>query len=276
MDSRTSYRKMGGNMQESGQVPIDAAIRPRAPVRDRIAKARLALLWAVLASVLLALLPLLVPGLAWLAWPQRLAGALVHELGHGVAAWLVGGTFESLQLFADGSGVALTRSPPTAWARAFVAAGGLFGPPIAGAMFFVAARDARLARAALVLLSLGLAAALVFWVRNGFGWAWVAACTGVTGWVAWRGTGAALQAFTCFLAVQACLSSLARTGYLFSAQAQTGAGEMASDTAQIAAQLGGPHWLWGALALLVSIAVMCAGLGLFLHALRRQLTSASA
>ena len=263
-------------MQESGQVLTEARDRSHAPVRDRVARARLALIWAVLASLLLAGLPLLVPALAWLAWPQRLVGSLAHELGHGVAAWLVGGTVESLRLYSDGSGVALTRSPATASARAFVAAGGLFGPPLAGSLLFVAARDARLARASLLLLTLGLGFALAFWVRNGFGWAWVAACTGVTGWAAWRGSGAALQAFTCFLAVQACLSSLAGTGYLFSAHARTGAGEMASDTAQIAAQLGGPHWLWGALVLLVSVAVMVAGLGLLLRALRRQLTSASA
>jgi len=256
-------------------MPIEEVVRRHAPVRDRGARARSALLWAVLASLLLVVLPQLMPALAWLAWPQRLVGSLAHELGHGVAAWLVGGTLESLRLFPDGSGVALTRSPTTASARAVVAAGGLFGPPLAGSLLFIAARDARLARVALVLLTVGLGVALVCWVRNGFGWAWVAACTGVTGWVAWRGSGAALQAFTCFLAVQACLSSLARTGYLFSAHARTGVGEMASDTAQIAAQLGGPHWLWGALVLLLSVALMVGGLGLFLHALRRQLTPAS-
>lgn len=227
---------------------------------------RLALFWASLVSLLLLVLPRLFPGLAWLAWPQIMLGTLVHELGHGLAALLAGGTFESLKLFADGSGVAATRSPGTPLARAWVAAGGLFGPPLLGALLFVLARNARLARAALGVMALVLLVALLCWVRNALGWIWTGACTALLIGVAARGSVAVAQAFTCFLAVQLCLASLTRMDYLFAARARTGLGELASDSAQIAAQLGGPHWFWGGLVMIGSIGLMLAGLGWFLRA----------
>lgn len=214
------------------------------------------------------LLPRWVPSLAWLAWPQILAGAMVHELGHGLTALVSGGHFESLKLYLDGSGIARTRSPDSDWASAAIAAGGLFGPPLAGAVLFVSARDARLARLALIMAGALLALALLLWVRNGFGWLWVGLCSTVIIAVAWRASASVVQAFTCFLAVQACLACLASSDYLFVSRAMTGAGELASDTAQIAALLGGPHWFWGALVWLLSLATMLVGGWVFLRALR--------
>ena len=41
-----------------------------------------------------------------LARPLVLLATLMHELGHGLAALMLGGSFAQLQLWADGSGVA--------------------------------------------------------------------------------------------------------------------------------------------------------------------------
>ena len=255
-------------MQDSGQQLSDGGVSLSVAVREPVRRARFALFLAVLISLILLVLPYAVPALTWLAWPQALTAALAHEMGHGLAALLSGGTFESIRLYADGSGVALTRTSSTTLVRAGVAAGGLFGPPVLGAVLFASAREARVARAALILLSLLLLFALVCWARNVFGATWVGFCTLVMGWVAWRGSAVGIQAFTAFLAVQACLSSLARTDYLFSSKAHTGAGALMSDSAQIAAQLGGPHWFWGALVFLISVVVMMTGLWWFLRAVR--------
>lgn len=240
------------------------------PDGDAIRRARVALGVAVTISLLLALLPHFWPALAWLGWPQRLVATLAHELGHGFAALLSGGGFESLRLYADGSGVAMTRGSGQGLQRAVIAAGGPFGPPLAALALFIAARHARIARAALSLVALLLVFALLWWVRNPFGWAWVALCALAAGGAAWRASSVAVQAFTCFLAVQLCLASVAGVDYLFSRDAVTGAGEFASDTQQIAAQLGGPYWFWGGLIALASAGVMAIGLWLFLRTLRRQ------
>ena len=255
---------------ESGQPLSGVSLPGAATAGDATRRARIALAWAVAVSLVLALLPRLWPALAWLSLPQVWVATLAHELGHGLAALLSGGGFDSLRIYADGSGVAMTRSSGEGLQRVFIAAGGPFGPPLAALALFIAARHARIARAACALVALLLAIAVVWWVRNPFGFGWVALCAAVAGGVAWRASPIAVQAFTCFLAVQVCLASVARVDYLFSRGAVTGAGEFASDTQQIAAQLGGPYWFWGGLIALASVGVMVMGLWLFLRALRRQ------
>lgn len=231
-------------------------------------RARQVLAWAVSLALLLALLPRWFPALSWLAWPQVLMASLAHELGHGLAALLSGARFDSLRLYADGSGVALTRSAGGNLQRALIAAGGPLGPPLAGWLLFLAARRAALARAALALIALLLVIALLFWVRNVFGWCWVALCAATAGALARWASALWQQVLTCLVAVELCLSRLARFDYLFSRSATTGAGELASDTAQMAALLGGTHWFWGALVALLSAGVMATGLWLFVRTLR--------
>jgi hypothetical protein len=60
------------------------------------------------------------------------------------------------------------------------------------------------------------------------------------------------------------LSVFSRSDYLFTSVAQTAAGTMPSDTAQIADALAGPYWLWGIVAGLVSLGVLWGGVWSFL------------
>lgn len=261
---------------ESGQLLAGERKARLGKKEDEVIRhARIALGIAVAMSLVLALVPRVWPALAWLAWPQLLVATLAHELGHGFAALLAGGGFDSLKIYADGSGVATTRIAGGGLQRAFIAAGGPFGPPLVALMLFVVARHARSARIALVLVALVLAFAALWWARNGFGFGWVVLCAVAAGLVAWRALPVTVQAFTCFLAVQLCLASVAGLDYLFSRGAVTGAGEFASDTQQIAAHLGGPHWLWGGLIALASLGVMVAGLWFFLRALHPQMEEPS-
>ena len=252
---------------ESGQPESHASVSTRLTA-DPARSARWALGWAIALSLVLAWLPAAVSSLAWLAWPQVLVSTLAHELGHGLAAWLSGGEFESLKLYADGSGVALTRSAGGILQRAIIAAGGPLGPPFAALALFICARRAQASRAALGLVALFLLVALALWVRNPFGALWVGACAALAGAMAWRASAAWAQALVCLVAVQLCLSSLSRLDTLFSRTARTGVGELVSDTGQMAALLGGPHWFWGTLVALLSAGVMLAGLWTFFHALR--------
>src|SRR5690349_11809791 len=116
-------------------------------------RARQALLW----SVGLTLALYLIPFGQLLAYPLMLLSTLFHELGHGIAAVAVGGSFESLVIFADGSGVAQHGGSTSSAGHALVAAGGLVGPAIVAAIGFVVGRSARGARVFLGVLGLGLA-----------------------------------------------------------------------------------------------------------------------
>mgnify|MGYP000259427338 FL=1 len=62
-------------------------------------------------------------------------------MGHGLTALLVGGKFHYLEIYANGGGVAYSsvtnKFMSIPLARAFTAAGGLFGPAIAGSVLIM-------------------------------------------------------------------------------------------------------------------------------------------
>jgi len=79
-----------------------------------------------------------------IARPLLLFSTLVHELGHGIAAILVGGRFEALLIWNDGSGVATWTALVGRVGHAIIAAGGLVGPAIGAALCLGAGRRSSL------------------------------------------------------------------------------------------------------------------------------------
>jgi hypothetical protein len=224
---------------------------------------------ALFGSILLTLVLYFIPFGRFLSYPLILLSTLVHELGHGLAALVVGGDFKSLRIFADASGVAQSGGVGGGVSRALVSAGGLVGPAILAGMAFIAARRATLARWFLGLLGAAFLLVLALFVRNTFGMVF----TGVVGTalvlVAWRGSQTTVQLTLVFLAVQMALSVFSRGDYLFMEQAHTGAGLMPSDVAHMAEALGGPYWVWGAACGLFSVLVVLGGIWLFLRSTQR-------
>lgn len=235
-----------------------------------------ALLFAAGLSLALYLLPLWIPSLVWLGWPLLLLSTLFHELGHGLTALLVGGGFEALRIYPDGSGVATTLSDGSRTMLAAVAAGGPLAPPLVALLLFLAARRASTARIALWLLCGLLALALPLWLRNLFGAGFVLVLLVLLGLLAARASAGLAQIAVCFLAIELSLAAFSRADYLFTAEARTGLGTMPSDTALIAQALWLPHWFWGAGIALLSLLVLGIGLVAFARALRRDAAPAAA
>lgn len=219
---------------------------------------------ALLVAAGLTLLLYLVPFGRFVAWPLMLFSTFVHEMGHGIAGILVGGHFDSFQMWPGGSGLAHVDGYSGALARAFVSAGGLVGPAVLAAVFFNLGRRPRLARLSLLGFALACAVAGVVVVRNPFGWGFVAVLAGACLWLARRGSPAVAQVAVIFLAIQLSLSVFSRGDYLFTSEAKTGAGTFPSDVANIATALGGPYWFWGAVVGALSVLVLVAGLRAFL------------
>ncbi len=205
----------------------------------------------------------LLPGARLIGRPLILLATLVHELGHGLTAMLLGGSFKRLQLWWNGSGVASYEGRFSALSRALIAAGGPLGPPLAAlALFWAGTRPASAHLALAIVAGACVLAALLF-VRNLFGFVFVLALGATLALLAWLATDPVAQFACAFLALQMSLSVFSRGDYLFRAQARTAAGMMASDTAQIAAAIGLPYWFWGGLIALVSVAVVAYGLWIF-------------
>lgn len=203
-----------------------------------------------------------------LLYPFTILATWFHEMGHGIVAMLTGRGFDRLLIFADGSGVALSLRPVDGYrlTDALVAAGGPFGPAIAGALLIVSSRSPTATRNALAVLGVALIASTLIWVRSLAGWLVLPALGVAIALLALRGSaywqGFAIQ----LLGVQACISVWRQFDYLFSPGGTVGGELQRSDTGAIADVLLLPHWFWGAI---ISAAILALLWGSFRIAFQR-------
>lgn len=194
----------------------------------------------------------------WVLYPFTLLATFAHEMGHGLTAWVLGQDFESLHLYADGSGVAHWRGDPGRITRALVAAGGLIGPSVAGGLLLAATRARRTSR--WLLMGLGVAAlcSVVFVVRNPFGIVFVGGFAAAA--IAAARTRPGWSPFLVrVLAVELSLSIFRDVSYMFSNAAIVGGEARLSDSGVMAEALFLPYWFWGALTALIALASVAAG-----------------
>jgi hypothetical protein len=213
----------------------------------------------ILASVLTLFL-YFVPFLSPIAYPFILLSTLVHEMGHGIAAILVGGHFDSFKMWANGSGVAQISGNFGAWSRALVAAAGLMGPSLVAGLFFLAVKSAQRSRFMLAGFGILLVLSIMLVVRNLFGVFFVAAIVFLCFYFSLGNGKKYCQIILAFFAAQLALSVFSRSDYLFTDTAKTSAGIMPSDVAQIAEALFLPYWFWGICCGLFSVAVLIFGI----------------
>jgi hypothetical protein len=200
--------------------------------------------WLLAAAVLTVVLWQLPFG-NYLLYPFTLLATWFHEMGHGLAAVLLGGNFHHLALHPDGSGVAVHSGSLGRVGEALVSAGGPMGPALAGAFFIIAGRSPGKAHYLLYALGGILILSALIWVRSWFGFAVVLALGAAIVLIAHKAA-PWTQRFTLqFLGVQACLSTWGQIGYLFTESVEIDGQFMYSDTAQIARALFFPYWFWG-------------------------------
>lgn len=192
-----------------------------------------------------------------LLFPFTLLATWFHEMGHGLAAIMLGGEFDRLVIFADGSGYARTSLPPDLGAigRACIPAAGLIGPSLAGSVLILASRSPKASAIALLVLGAMLALTTLIWVRSLAGWlvlpGFAVACIGIAAFAR-----EGLQRFAVeLLGVQGAISLWQDLGYLFSDHAYVDGRMTPSDTGAIADALILPYWFWGGL-----ISLLCAAM----------------
>lgn len=222
-------------------------------------QARTALAGSIVLTILLPRIPIV--GLLWI--PLLWLSTVAHELGHGVTALALGGAFNNFVIHPDGSGTAYFGMAGGDVAHALVAAGGLVGPALVAAAWFVMAHRPLGARIGLLLFGAGFVAAALLVGQPGFtqiylgsvgGLALAAAALLSPGWA---------QGTLVFLATQLTLSVYTRSDYLFTEVALPAGAP--SDVAVMARHLGGPYWAWGLACGLFSALVLVLGLRWFLR-----------
>lgn len=180
-------------------------------------------------------------------------------MGHGLAALAIGGNFDRFELYGDGSGVAHVGGITSRTGQAIVSAGGLVGPAIAAALAFLAGRRPGVAQFFLSLLFAATLIAMVLVVRNLFGWLFLGGFAILLGLLAFRTDRRWSQIALVFLGTQLGLSVFSRSDYLFTRVAQTPAGTMPSDVAQISEMLLLPYWFWGLVCGAISVTALLIG-----------------
>lgn len=209
------------------------------------------------AAALSLVLHLIQPWGRYALYPFALLSTWAHEMGHGLAALLLGGRFDHLELRPDLGGTAYHSIGGLA--RPLVAMAGLLGPALAGgAIIALGSRSERTARRALLGLAVVALLSTVVWVRPLVSFGFVAML--VVGGLL---LGAALSkkpALELFLVqlvgIQLCLGSLADFDYMFSAGFVREGQPMQSDTATMAEHWLLPYWVWGALVAGLSLLIL--------------------
>jgi hypothetical protein len=195
-----------------------------------------------------------------LLYPLSLLATYAHELGHGLTALLCGAEFQSLVLYADGSGLATWNGNPGRIASALIASGGLVGPTVAGVVLLLLSDSPRHARRMLGLLSVLVLVSIVLWLRNPFGIIFMLAVAAIFGLAA-RTLGDRGASFLLHVvAVTLCLSWFTDLSYMFSSYAIVGGRRMPSDSAHIAQALWLPFWFWGTLIAIFSLGLTTLGI----------------
>lgn len=215
----------------------------------------------IVAGLVVTMLPALPFG-AYLIYPFAILTTWFHEMGHGLTAILMGQHFDQLVIFPNGSGFAQSAVAGEAsrFTHAAIAAGGPLAPSAVGAGLIMASAHPKLWRAALWLSAAAIMLSVVIWVRSATGWWTLPLVAAILGLVAWRGSPAWARFTLQFLGVLGALSMLRDFNYLFTEEAVIGGQMILSDTGQIEAALGLPHWLWAGLILLVSAVMVGAAL----------------
>jgi hypothetical protein len=194
----------------------------------------------------------------FLLYPFTILATWFHEMGHGMAAMLMGRGFERLMIFADGSGVALSLRPADGYrlTDALVAAGGPLGPAVAGAALIISSRSPAATRNALAVLGAALIVSTLIWVRSLTGWLVLPALGMAIVALAWRGSAPWQNFVIQLIGVQACISVWRQFDYLFSPGGTVGGQLQRSDTGAIAEALLMPFWFWGASISLAILALL--------------------
>jgi hypothetical protein len=191
----------------------------------------------------------------YILYPFTILGTWFHEMGHGVVAMMMGGGFERLEIYADGSGLAyhsgsLFLGPI---GRAAVAAGGPLGPPLIGSLLIILSNKPEYLKPVLVIFGAIILISVLIWVRSWFGVLVLPLYALAIIFVALKAS-PVMQKFTLqFLGVQGFFSVYESMGYLFSSGGVVDGSSITSDTGVIADNLFLPHWIWAASIIALSI-----------------------
>lgn len=122
-------------------------------------------LWILIGLAVLSSILARLPLLNLLVYPFQIFNTFIHELSHGLAAALTGGSFRRFEVYVNGEGVAWSAGG----IRWIVASAGYIGSALFGGILLVIAARGVAAEKIILGLGIGLGILCVLFVRNIFG-----------------------------------------------------------------------------------------------------------
>ncbi|MCB9595603.1 MAG: M50 family metallopeptidase [Sandaracinaceae bacterium] len=218
--------------------------------------------WAlIVAVVVVVVVRNVIPFGAEILYPLTLFATWVHEMGHGLTGLLVGGSFDSLEIFWNASGLA-HGAVGEGWPQALRSIGGLLAPPLVGALVLGFARGPK--RASIVLWTLAglMLLSVPIWIRSVTGFVVIPLVALGFGALAYKGGETTRHLGAQLIGVILGLDTISRIDYLFTAEVHVGGQDLPSDVSNIATAVGGYYLLWGALLAVISLALVAGGVRL--------------
>lgn len=182
----------------------------------------------------------------YILYPFKIFSTWIHEMCHGIAALLVGGSIYKLKIFPDGSGLATTAGGSTTFRRGFIASAGYQGTSVTGCLLLLFRRTTLGPTVGTIGMGLAMALSVLLYVRNQFGmWflGFEAFVLVVGGWLL---PAAILDHLYSFLAATCCLNAVESIDDLFAPGSYYVGGEevTSSDAHTVSEVWGGDYRTW--------------------------------
>jgi len=196
-----------------------------------------------------------IPNGFWYLYPFTIIATYFHEMGHGLAAFLLGADFKYLVINPDGSGVAV-HSGAVYFGRfgyALIAIAGPLGPTIAGMLLVLASSSQKATKSLLLVLGVFIIISVIIWVRSVFGVIFLVVLGLLLIIIGAKANDKFKQFMLQLMGVSAMLSLYQSVGYFFMESAEINGEIILSDTGYLQKYLWLPHWFWAVLIIGISI-----------------------
>merc|ERR1712151_1351013 len=212
----------------------------------------------LLLIMLLIIICMNIPYIKWILYPFTIYSTWIHELCHGLAAILAGGSIDKLLIFPDTSGLAYTAAPSNR--RGFVASAGYQGTAVIGCLLLMLRRTKRGPRSGTMTISLLMIFSCLLWIRNAFGFIFIFVMGIILIGCAWKLPSTYIRNVFIVLAVTCTLNAITSVNELFGASYAVNGQATSTDAHTMADIKGGSYLSWAILWLILAIILTFVGI----------------
>jgi len=199
-----------------------------------------------------------VPYVQWALYPFTVFSTWIHELCHGLAAVMAGGSISKLEIFPDTSGLAYTVVNPNR--RGFVSSAGYQGTAVIGMLLLLVRRTKRGPRSGTMGVAIMMILSVILWVRNPFGVCFILLLGFLLALAAWRLPSGYMRNLYVCLAVTCSLNAITSARNLYGSNHVVNGQESSTDAHTMADLKGGSAAVWATVWLVLALLLTLAGI----------------